>query len=163
MVGPMTITAEQIAELLGRAEKHNTRSSMAGSATLIWDLAEAVKELVAERGKRVADSNEAQREIDDLTAQVEALASERGKLRRQLSAASEFSLGERITIQRRRQRDGTKKWSVNDSGCVLNSDGKWECEPSPSNRTDDFIATTRFTLEEAWEKAEAVQQTRQKK
>ncbi len=87
MVGPMTITAEQIAELLARAENHNAQASVAGSATLIWDLAEAVKELVAERDKRVADSNEAQREIDDLTAQVEALAAERDDLRAKLTAA----------------------------------------------------------------------------
>ncbi len=83
----MTITAEQIAELLARAEKHNAQASVAGSATLIWDLAEVVKELVAERDKRVADSNEAQREIDDLTAQVEALAAERDDLRAKLTAA----------------------------------------------------------------------------
>ncbi len=45
----MNITAEQIAELLARAESHNARASVAGSATLIWDLSEAVKLLVAER------------------------------------------------------------------------------------------------------------------
>ena len=83
----MTITAEQIAELLGRAEKHNTRSSMAGSATLIWDLAEAVKALSAGPDRMITDSNEAQREIDDLTAQVEALAAERDDLRAKLAAA----------------------------------------------------------------------------
>ena len=75
---------------------------------------------------------------------------------KRLAAASEFSFGERITIMRRKQRDGTSKWSVNDdsNGSVLNADGEWEYEPSPSNRSDEFIAATRFTFEEAWAKAE---------
>jgi len=76
-------------------------------------------------------------------------------LRARLAAASEFSFGERIAIMRRKQRDGAVKWSVNDGGSVLNADGEWEHEPSPSNRSDEFIAATRFTFEEAWAKAEA--------
>lgn len=47
------------------------------------------------------------------------------------------------------------KWAVQFDGMfVVNRDLEDVYEPSPSNRTDEFKATTRFSLEEAWEIAE---------
>lgn len=85
------------------------------------------------------------------------------KLRDILSKAAEFTIAEPcrefpsgLIIQRRRQRSGAAKWSVNSGGNVLHADGTWELDPLPSGRTDEFLASTRFTLEEAWERANQV-------
>ena len=52
---------------------------------------------------------------------------------------------------------GEEAWAiVIDNMNVLNRDGAAEYEPMPSSRDDEFIARTRFTLEEAWERAEAL-------
>jgi hypothetical protein len=41
-------------------------------------------------------------------------------------------------------------WAVRIFGYCLNKSGKWEFEPSPSNRSDAFIERTRWaTAEEA--------------
>lgn len=43
------------------------------------------------------------------------------------------------------QRDGSAKWAVDDNrGCVLNKNGEWEYQPSPSNRDDEFLERCRF-------------------
>jgi hypothetical protein len=39
-------------------------------------------------------------------------------------------------------------WTCTDGYGCLNADGEFEDEPSPSNRTDDFIARTRFATPE---------------
>lgn len=44
-------------------------------------------------------------------------------------------------------------WVVVFSGSVLNSDGLLEFEPSPSNREDDFLSRTRFSRDEALDRA----------
>lgn len=53
-----------------------------------------------------------------------------------------------ISIQRRSE----KSWCIFCNGRVFNKNkNKWEQEPSPSNRTDEFIQDTRFsTKEEAY-------------
>ena len=45
-------------------------------------------------------------------------------------------------------------WVVKSEGssAVLNTDGDLEYEMSPSNRSDDFIRRTRFSLDEAWKR-----------
>lgn len=50
------------------------------------------------------------------------------------------------------ERD-TGRWAVKGMFGVLNADGEWEYEPSPSNREDDFLARCRFTEEEALRRA----------
>ncbi len=87
-------------------------------------------------------------------------------LRMMLSKATEFEIlpqqfkggravGE-ITIQRRVQRDGSVKWAVYlRDDYVLDQSGDWQFEPIPSSRTDEFLATTRFELADAWERAQA--------
>lgn len=49
-----------------------------------------------------------------------------------------------VLIDIRRQVDGGVRWSVTCQGNVLTKDGYWEYEPKPSDRTDEFIAATRF-------------------
>lgn len=50
---------------------------------------------------------------------------------------------------------GNDRWAVMWRAWVLNRDGKWEYEPSPSSRDDAFIARTRWTLNEALDRARA--------
>jgi hypothetical protein len=66
---------------------------------------------------------------------------------------SEPSARDQITVRRRMQRDGTTRWSVCNGPDVLHADGNWVHEPLPSNRADDFIGTTRFDFETAWDLA----------
>ena len=49
-----------------------------------------------------------------------------------------------VVLQRRRQLNGPDRWSVNDRGSVLDKDGDWAFDPSPSSRTDEYLETTRF-------------------
>jgi hypothetical protein len=39
---------------------------------------------------------------------------------------------------------GENAWAIVDSHFALNRDGEWEHEPFPSNRSDQFIARTRW-------------------
>lgn len=56
-----------------------------------------------------------------------------------------------ITVERR----GPDAWAVCRMRETLNAAGKWEWEPSGSNRDDDYLARSRFPLEEALELAKA--------
>ncbi len=44
---------------------------------------------------------------------------------------------------------GNDLWAVKHGGQCLDSDGEWDYEPMPSNRTDEWIATHRFNLTRA--------------
>jgi len=61
-----------------------------------------------------------------------------------------------ITVESR----GDGLWAVCDPGFCLNRDGEFEAESLPSNRTEDFIERTRFSFDEAWERAEKVAKER---
>lgn len=61
-----------------------------------------------------------------------------------------------VTVERRQQLSGPDRWAVVDGRAVLNTDGEWEYEPLPSNRTDEFLLRTRFSLEEALKLGRAV-------
>lgn len=50
---------------------------------------------------------------------------------------------------------GAGLWAIIDCGKVLNKDNELEYESLPSNRTDEFIERTRFTLDEALNRAAA--------
>jgi len=39
---------------------------------------------------------------------------------------------------------GDTGWTITQGGNCLNKDGKWEYEPMPSSRTEEFIKRTRF-------------------
>lgn len=52
---------------------------------------------------------------------------------------------------------GLNTWAiVLDRMEVLNKNGDAEWEPSPSNRDDEFLSRTRFTLDEAWAMVEGL-------
>lgn len=76
-----------------------------------------------------------------------------------LSKATRFDMGlfkeSEVTVEVRRF-ENTTRWAVLCGSSVLNADSKWEYEPMPSSRDDDFIARTRFDFDDAWSLAEAV-------
>lgn len=91
---------------------------------------------------------------------IAELEAENAALKEDLARATEFSIVEPcreftqgLIVMRRRQRIGPAKWSVNSGANILHADGTWELEPHPSGRSDEFLASTRFTLEEALERA----------
>lgn len=55
--------------------------------------------------------------------------------------------------------DGVKLYGVKNLGRSLSRDGEWDNEPSPSNRTDEWLAEHRFPFEEAMELARSVAHT----
>lgn len=89
----------------------------------------------------------AEEEDDHRKTEARALAAEAA-----LAKAIVFELGERHYVESR--SDGA--WVIKNDGCVLNADGCWEYEPSPSNRTDEFIARTRFDRDDAFRRAAAI-------
>lgn len=48
---------------------------------------------------------------------------------------------------------GPDQWVIAGAGCCLNTDDQWEVEPQPSNRTDEFKARTRYSLQEAMQRS----------
>jgi hypothetical protein len=68
-----------------------------------------------------------------------------------LELAREFDLGSGYKIKYRGSVNGKKKWCVIIYEQVLNKEGYFEREPSPSNRTTEFIENTRFeSVQEAY-------------
>jgi hypothetical protein len=68
-----------------------------------------------------------------------------------LARAVRFLVDEDIYVEKR----GEDSWCVSVfGGTVLDRDLQRYYEPMPSNRTDEFIAATRFTLTEAFEIAQ---------
>lgn len=65
-----------------------------------------------------------------------------------IDLVSSFRLddGLRMTIERR----GEVHWCVSNGTSVLNTDLELEWEPRPSGRSDDFIARTRMSLNDAF-------------
>lgn len=51
---------------------------------------------------------------------------------------------------------GRETWSVRWMGRCLNRSGRWEHEPLPSARDEEFYARTRFTRDEAFGLAQRV-------
>lgn len=66
-----------------------------------------------------------------------------------LENATAFDLGDDIVVESR----GKGTWAVKNFDSVLNADGVWEWEPQPSSRGDEFIARTRFSRDEAFDRA----------
>lgn len=66
-----------------------------------------------------------------------------------LSRATRFQFSDRVAIV---WKPGNL-WSVVDAGQVLNVDGDWEYEPTGSGRSTEFKERTRFSLEDAFQRA----------
>ncbi len=64
--------------------------------------------------------------------------------------------GTKTTLDRAVQRDGSCKWVIRRSDMCLTKEGDWIFEPTPSNRSDEFLYLARFdSVEEAiiaWER-----------
>lgn len=65
-----------------------------------------------------------------------------------LAMATRFQIAEDVFVEKR----GKDKWCVRAFGnTVVDRDLKRQYEPMPSSRTDEFVAATRFTLDEAFD------------
>lgn len=61
-----------------------------------------------------------------------------------------------VSVERTSHVDGGQ-WAVRQRGQCLDSDGRWDWEPSPSDREDGWLATHRFDLNTAlWLASKAV-------
>lgn len=59
-----------------------------------------------------------------------------------------------VRVERMEQEDGSYLWAVRSRGNVLSRSGRWEWEPSPSNRRKDHARRFRFdALAPAWKAA----------
>lgn len=76
----------------------------------------------------------------------EHLQAEISEMELLLERAVRFQVGEDVYVEKR----GEDAWCVSVfGGTVLDRDLQQHCEPMPSNRTDEFVAATRFSLSEA--------------
>mgnify|MGYP000085442083 CR=1 FL=1 len=67
-----------------------------------------------------------------------------------LDYATDFRIAEDVIVTWR----GGDAWAIKTRfGHVYGKDGEWYHEPSPSNRTDEFLANTRYGRDEAIEVA----------
>lgn len=83
---------------------------------------------------------------DEIAEQIKDLGNEIDKLESMLDRAVRFQMGEDVYVEKR----GEDAWCVSAfGGTVLDRDLQRHYEPMPSNRTDEFIAATRFSLTEA--------------
>jgi hypothetical protein len=88
---------------------------------------------------------------DEIVEQINELGNEIDKLESMLNRAVRFQVGEDIHIEKR----GENRWCVSAfGGTVVDRDLQRHHEPMPSNRTEEFIAATRFSLEEAFDIAQ---------
>lgn len=84
---------------------------------------------------------------DEIVEQINKLGSEIDKLESMLKMATRFQIAEDIAIEKR----GENRWCVVVfGGTVIDRDLNRHYEPMPSSRTEEFIAATRFDLEEAF-------------
>lgn len=60
-----------------------------------------------------------------------------------------YDAGEDVRIEAAKQTSGTTLWAVRRHGACLAADGKWEYEPLPSSRDDDFLARCRYPTAQA--------------
>lgn len=111
----------------------------------LWRVAHhpGVSELLKGDGEALIEPN-----LSEIVREHNAVVA---KLAERLSAVTHFQFSEHVSIVWRMGN----LWSVYEGGMVLNVDGNWEYDPLPSSRTDEFKARTRFSLEEAFERATA--------
>jgi len=72
-----------------------------------------------------------------------------------LKLATRFHLGQDkdyrdIVVERRSYPNDPEMWAILADSMCLSKDGKWDYEPMPSNRSDEFIENHRWNnLDEA--------------
>jgi len=67
-----------------------------------------------------------------------------------LARAVRFQIGEDVFVEKR----GENRWCVSVFGTVVDRELQRHYEPMPSSRTEEFIAATRFDLNEAFDIAQ---------
>lgn len=94
---------------------------------------------------------------------------EESELRKQLAdKAIKYEVGtyrtDPIYVEAMRQLDGSTKWRVTDGGnqCLWKDDLQFAYESMPSSRTDEILANTRFTLQDALVLARKAQEKAEK-
>lgn len=84
---------------------------------------------------------------DEVVEYMESMGDQINKLEAILSAAVRFQIAEDLFVEKR----GEGKWCVSVFGNVVDRDLNRHYEPYPSNRSEEFIAATRFSLDEAFD------------
>lgn len=85
---------------------------------------------------------------DEIVENMESMGDQINNLEAKLAQAVCFQLAEDVFVEKR----GEGKWCVRAFGnTVVDRDLKRQYEPMPSSRTDEFIAATRFSLDEAFD------------
>ena len=88
---------------------------------------------------------------DEIVEAMQNMASTIETLEAQLALATRFEIAEDIAVEQRSK----DRWCVSAfGGTVVDRDLQRHYEPMPSNRTEEFIAATRFSLEEAFDIAQ---------
>ena len=94
---------------------------------------------------------------DEIAEAMQNMASTIETLEAHLALATRFEIAEDIAIEKR----GENRWCVSVLGTVVDRDLQRHYEPMPSSRTEEFIAATRFDLDEAFEIAQRYNKTDQ--
>lgn len=85
---------------------------------------------------------------DEIVEHMESLGDQINDLEAKLAQAVCFQLAEDVFVEKR----GEGKWCVRAFGnTVVDRDLNRQYEPMPSSRTEEFIAATRFSLDEAFD------------
>ena len=85
---------------------------------------------------------------DEIVEYIENLADQINDLEAKLSKVISFHISEDVYLEKR----GEGIWCVRVfGGTVVDRDLNRHYEPMPSNRSEEFISSTRFTLDEAFQ------------
>jgi hypothetical protein len=85
---------------------------------------------------------------EEIVEAMQNMASVIDDLEARMVTAVRFQIAEDVFIEKR----GEGKWCVQAfGGTVVDRDLNRHYEPMPSSRTEEFIAATRFTLDEAFD------------
>jgi hypothetical protein len=84
---------------------------------------------------------------DEIVEAMQNMASTIDDLEARFELATRFQIAEDIAIEKR----GENRWCVSVLGTVVDRELQRHYEPMPSSRTEEFIAATRFDLDEAFE------------
>jgi hypothetical protein len=60
------------------------------------------------------------------------------------------TMGDSFCVTRCISHDNSVTWKISDGDYNITRDGKWIREPLPSARTNEFFAVARFSLDEAF-------------
>ena len=85
---------------------------------------------------------------DEIVTAMQNMAKDYDNLEAKVAAAVRFQIAEDVFVEKR----GEGKWCVQAfGGTVVDRELNRHYEPMPSSRTEEFIAATRFSLDEAFD------------